>query len=160
MNVFSHSFTYFSSLYPDSIRTHSILTYLLLITENTRVCAAVVTRRKIENQLSTTPTTRCSPRSSPTRSPLTSTFNQWVPLYLLGLAILFYLPRMFWLMVEGGLMKFFGQGTTSRWKSGRIEMNRRETCLFYQDFKIRFVEDQDEKRERLVKYFCKNIHNK
>ena len=40
--------------------------------------------------------------------------DQWVPLYLLGLAILFYLPRMFWLMVEGGLMKFFGQGTTTR----------------------------------------------
>jgi len=66
-----------------------------------------------------------------------NSYYQWVPLYLLGLAILFYLPRMFWLMIEGGLMKFFGQGTTSR-----------------------FVEDHDEKRERLVKYFCKNIHNK
>jgi hypothetical protein len=63
--------------------------------------------------------------------------HQWVPLYLLVLAVLFYLPRMFWLMIEGGLMKFFGQGTTSR-----------------------YVEDPDEKRERLVRYFSKNIHNK
>ena len=25
---------------------------------------------------------------------------------------------------------------------------------------FRFVEDQDEKRERLVKFYCRNIHNK
>ena len=48
--------------------------------------------------------------------------HQWVPLYLLVLAVLFYLPRMFWLMIEGGLMKFFGQGTTSRWATSRKEI--------------------------------------
>ena len=44
---------------------------------------------------------------------------------------------MFWLMMEGGLMKFFGKGTTTR-----------------------FIEDQEEKRDKLVTFFIKNIHNK
>ena len=52
----------------------------------------------------------------------TMSSHQWVPLYLLVLAVLFYLPRMFWLMIEGGLMKFFGQGTTSRWATSRKEI--------------------------------------
>ena len=39
---------------------------------------------------------------------------QWVPLYLIFLSVLFYMPRCFWLMMEGGLMKFFGKGTTTR----------------------------------------------
>ena len=42
---------------------------------------------------------------------------QWVPLYLIFLSVLFYMPRCFWLMMEGGLMKFFGKGTTTRWGS-------------------------------------------
>ena len=60
-----------------------------------------------------------------------------MPLYLIFLAVIFYMPRCFWLMMEGGLMKFFGKGTTTR-----------------------FIEDQDEKREKLVQFFCRNIHNK
>ena len=40
-------------------------------------------------------------------------------------------------MMEGGLMKFFGKGTTTR-----------------------FIEDQEEKRDKLVTFFIKNIHNK
>ena len=43
------------------------------------------------------------------------------------LAVLFYLPRMLWLMMEGGLMKFFGKGTTTR-----------------------IIEDPEEKRDKLV----------
>jgi len=66
-----------------------------------------------------------------------NSYYQWVALYLVFLGLLFYLPRMFWLMMEGGLMKFFGKGTTTR-----------------------FVEDADEKKEKLVRYFAKNIHNK
>jgi len=66
-----------------------------------------------------------------------NSYYQWVPLYLLFMAVLFYLPRMFWIMMEGGLMKFFGKGTTTR-----------------------FIEDQEEKRDKLVQFFCKNIHNK
>ena len=35
-----------------------------------------------------------------------------------------------------------------------------DTCssLFFYFF--RFIEDQDEKREKLVQFFCRNIHNK
>jgi len=66
-----------------------------------------------------------------------NSYYQWVPLYLVFLAVAFYLPRCVWLVLEGGLMKFFGKGTTTR-----------------------FIEDQDEKKEKLVSFFCKNIHNK
>ena len=43
-----------------------------------------------------------------------NTYYQWVPLYLILMAFLFYLPRMFWLSMEGGLMKFLCKGTTTR----------------------------------------------
>ena len=43
-----------------------------------------------------------------------NSYYQWVPLYLIFLAVIFYMPRCFWLMMEGGLMKFFGKGTTTR----------------------------------------------
>ena len=66
-----------------------------------------------------------------------NSYYQWVPLYLVFLAILFYLPRMLWLVMEGGLMKFFGKGTT-----------------------VRDIVDLDEKRDMLVKFFLKNIKNK
>ena len=60
-----------------------------------------------------------------------------MPLYLILLAFVFYLPRMGWLVMEGGLMEFFGKGTTTR-----------------------FVEDQEEKKDILVEFFTKNVHNK
>jgi len=66
-----------------------------------------------------------------------NSYYQWVPLYLMFLAVLFYIPRLLWMMMEGGLMKFFGKGTTTR-----------------------FVEDQEEKKDILVNFFSKNIHNK
>jgi len=66
-----------------------------------------------------------------------NSYYQWVPLYLIFLALLFYLPRLFWMIMEGGLMKYFGKGTTTR-----------------------FIEDQEEKKDILVSFFAKNIHNK
>ena len=36
------------------------------------------------------------------------------PHYCSFLAILFYTPRIVWLMLEGGLMKYLGKGTTGR----------------------------------------------
>ena len=61
-----------SRIFPASIRIRYAPTLfidrsLLLLPENTRVCAVVATRRKIENQLSTTPTIR---------SPTFFTFNK------------------------------------------------------------------------------------
>jgi len=44
---------------------------------------------------------------------------------------------MLWLNIEGGLMRFCGKGTTTR-----------------------FVEDAQEKRDKLVRFFVRNIHNK
>jgi len=66
-----------------------------------------------------------------------NTYYQWVPLYLIFMAFLFYLPRMFWLNIEGGLMKFLCKGTTTR-----------------------NIEDADEKKSKLVRFFSQNIHNK
>merc|ERR1719471_2534267 len=66
-----------------------------------------------------------------------NSYYQWVPLFLIIVAFVFYLPRMFWLIMEGGLMEFFGKGTTTR-----------------------FVDDQEEKKDILVEFFRKNVHNK
>ena len=66
-----------------------------------------------------------------------NSYYQWVPMYLIFLAVIFYLPRLAWMMMEGGLMKYFGKGTTTR-----------------------FIEDQEEKKDILVNFFAKNIHNK
>ena len=61
--MFSHTP---SHIFPAGIQIQYTATLCLpLIPENTRGCAAVATRRKIENQLSTTPTTRSSPIKSP-----------------------------------------------------------------------------------------------
>ena len=69
--------------------------------------------------------------------PIYNSYYQWVSLFLLLVAVLFYVPRMIWMMMEGGLMKFFGKGTTTR-----------------------LIEEPDEKRDKLVQFFTDNIHNK
>ena len=78
-----------------------------------------------------------NPRSEYKVSVVYNSYYQWVPLYLVFLGLLFYLPRLLWLTMEGGLMKFFGKGTMSR-----------------------SIEDHDEKRDHLVTFFNKNIQNK
>ena len=61
---------------------------------------------------------------------LYNSYYQWVSLFLVVCAVLFYIPRAIWLMAEGGLMKFLSRGTTSK-----------------------IVEDAGKKREELVKTF-------
>ena len=61
---------------------------------------------------------------------LYNSYYQWVSIFLVVSAILFYLPRAIWLMAEGGLMKFLAKGTTTK-----------------------IIEDADEKREKLLKTF-------
>lgn len=56
-----------------------------------------------------------------------NSYYQWVSIFLISLAVFFYLPRLLWLVMEGGLMKFFGKGTTTR-----------------------IIEDPEEKRDKLV----------
>ncbi|XP_023325021.1 innexin inx2 isoform X2 [Eurytemora carolleeae] len=68
---------------------------------------------------------------------LYNTYYQWVSLYLVFEAILFYLPRSIWLMLEGGLMKFLAKGAR-----GKI------------------IEDACEKRENLLRTFQEHLHNK
>ena len=51
-------------------------------------------------------------------------------------------------------MKLFRKGTTARFKNSTLF----QSVIFEKFF--RFIEDQDEKREKLVQFFCRNIHNK
>ena len=69
--------------------------------------------------------------------PVYNSYYQWVPIFLMFTAFLFYIPRCMWLMMEGGLMKFFGKGTTTR-----------------------LIEEPEEKKQKLVQFFSENIHNK
>ena len=57
-----------------------------------------------------------------------NSYYQWVPLYFIFLGVLFYLPRMFWLMMEGGIMKFFGKGTTTRFSKSELINKYFDSC--------------------------------
>ena len=87
-----------------------------------------------------------------------NSYYQWVPLYLIFMAFVFYLPRMFWLSMEGGLMKFLCKGTTTRCRRSFLIFH----CLGQTSNVIsrRNIEDADEKRVKLIRFFTKNIHNK
>ena len=56
-----------------------------------------------------------------------NSYYQWVPIYLILLSAFFHLPRRIWIGMEGGLMKFFGKGTMTR-----------------------FIDNSEEKRDKLV----------
>ena len=68
---------------------------------------------------------------------LYNSYYQWVAVFLVLSALLFYTPRAIWLTIEGGLMKFLAKGAR-----GKI------------------IEDADEKREALVQTFQDHLHNK
>lgn len=61
---------------------------------------------------------------------------QWVSIFLVVCAILFYTPRAVWLMAEGGLMKYLAKGATTK-----------------------IVEDADKKREALLKTFQVRVNS-
>ena len=61
-------------------------------------------------------------------SPIYNSYYQWVSIYLFGIAVLFYAPRGLWIMMEGGLMKHFCKGTSTK-----------------------MVEEYDEKIDKLLK---------
>jgi len=68
---------------------------------------------------------------------LYNTYYQWVAIFLVVQAVLFYLPRMLWLSMEGGLMKFLVRNAR-----GKI------------------IEDAEEKRDCLIQTFQEHLHNK
>jgi len=68
---------------------------------------------------------------------LYNTYYQWVAIFLVFSAILFYIPRSIWLTLEGGLMKFLAKGAR-----GKI------------------IEDACDKRENLLRTFQEHLHNK
>ena len=56
----------------------------------------------------------CAATRNTDKTPLYNTYYQWVPLYLSTLAVLFYLPRVLWSKLEGGVQKYFSQDKLSR----------------------------------------------
>ena len=45
---------------------------------------------------------------------LHNSYYQWVPVFFIVQAILFYIPRCIWLSTEGGMMAFLVNGCTGR----------------------------------------------
>jgi hypothetical protein len=68
---------------------------------------------------------------------LYNTYYQWVAIFLVCQALLIYIPRVVWLSMEGGLMKFLVRNAR-----GKI------------------VEGAQEKRDQLIQTFKVHLHNK
>jgi len=68
---------------------------------------------------------------------LYNSYYQWVAVYFLMSAVLFYIPRCIWLSMEGGMMSFLVTG-----------------CL------DRVVDNAAEKQEALMTNYCEYVHNK
>jgi len=68
---------------------------------------------------------------------LYNSYYQWVAVFFLIQAVLFYIPRCIWLSMEGGMMSFLVSG-----------------CL------DRVVENAAEKQETLMRNYCEYVHNK
>lgn len=68
---------------------------------------------------------------------LYNTYYQWVSVFLMVQAIIFYIPRCIWLSMEGGLMNFLVKGN-----QGRV------------------IEESAEKERKLLSNFIEHVHNK
>jgi len=68
---------------------------------------------------------------------LYNSYYQWVPVFFIVQAILFYIPRCIWLSTEGGMMAFLVTGCTDR-----------------------VVENPSDKQSSLLRNYCEHVHNK
>jgi len=68
---------------------------------------------------------------------LYNTYYQWVSIFLMVQAIIFYIPRCIWLSMEGGLMTFLVKGN-----QGRV------------------IEDAQDKQKVLLNNYLEHVHNK
>jgi len=68
---------------------------------------------------------------------LYNTYYQWVSIFLMVQAIVFYIPRCIWLSMEGNLMTFLVKGT-----QGRV------------------IEEANEKQNKLLDNYLEHVHNK
>merc|ERR1712038_128654 len=78
----------------------------------------------------------CAKRE-PDGATLYNTYYQWVAIFLVVQACLFYIPRVAWLRLEGGLMKFL-----------------------VKDARGKIIDDAESKRDELVLTFQEHLHNK
>ena len=83
------------------------------------------------------------------------------PIFSVGASVPYFLVRHFlhapMLLADdgGGVDEVLWQGDNYKVCCLDFKLDTLSTCLF-----TRFIEDQDEKREKLVQFFCRNIHNK
>jgi len=76
-------------------------------------------------------------RRVPDHTNLYNSYYQWVSIFLMIQALLFYIPRCIWLSMEGGLMHFLVNGCQGR-----------------------TIENAEEKQYKLLDLFEEHVHNK
>ena len=115
---------------------------------STRAAAAEGIRTWMSQPSSTTPITRFHFSFF---LPLFTNSCQWVPLYLIFNALLFYCPRLCWLSMEGGLMKFFGKGTTTRSPHPSLFVTSRSE-IFYQTLSVGLLRIKRRRRRDWLRF--------
>ena len=84
---------------------------------------------------------------------LYNTYYQWVSIFLGFLAVLYYIPRCIWLMLEGGLMAYIVKGEAVVDSRSFHFCHSLGTCG-------RVVDDADKKMSVMLKHFQEHVHNK
>ena len=85
---------------------------------------------------------------------LYNSYYQWVPVFFIVQAILFYIPRCIWLSTEGGMMAFLVNGCTGIQNCQEIDGVMSDLCS------DRVVENPSDKQSSLLRNYCEHIHNK
>ena len=126
-------------------------------------------------------------RRSQTERLIYNSYYQWVPIFLILQAIMFYVPRVLWLMMEGGnglycmyfkMKKLFVSVVCVSYLilifhcfNDKVRYQQSGNCttniIYLGLMKFlakgrtdRIIEDQDEKLNTLLRTFKHNLHNK